>query len=116
MTPHHDKPETDSEGLVESPSEHLEGVPTSSTSQGSYSYLNEVELQQNDDYEWCLHDPEVQKAYGGQIVVAHKKRILGAGANHRIAMQNARQDPNCPPRNQLAVVVVPPFMGDSGSW
>jgi hypothetical protein len=77
-------------------------------------YLTEDELQQNDDYEWCLHDPEVQRAYGGQIVVAHKRRILAVGANHQIAVENARQDPNCPPRWQLAVVVVPPFMSDCG--
>ena len=39
--------------------------------------------------------------------MAHRKRILGAGANHLAALQAAQRDPACPPRDQLAFAVVP---------
>jgi len=37
--------------------------------------LDEREQQMDDDYEWCLHDPEIRKKYGGQVVVAYKRKI-----------------------------------------
>ena len=69
--------------------------------------LTEQEQQIQDDHEWCLHDPEVRSLHGGQVVVVHRKRILGAGPNHLAALQAAQRDPACPPRDQLAFVVVP---------
>src|SRR2546430_2591450 len=30
-------------------------------------YLDEREQQIQDDYEWCWHDPEMQKKYGGKV-------------------------------------------------
>ena len=36
-------------------------------------YLDEREQQMWEDYEWCLHDPEVRRKYGGKVVVAPNK-------------------------------------------
>jgi len=71
------------------------------------SGLTEQEQQIQDDHEWCLHDPEVRRLHGGQVVVVHRKRILGAGANHLAALQAAQRDPACPTGDKLAFVVVP---------
>ena len=75
-----------------------------------YSPLNEHERQINDDYEWCLHDPEVRRQYGNQVVAVHKRRIWGAGPNHSAALDAALQQPGCPPRYFLALPVVPPLV------
>jgi hypothetical protein len=71
------------------------------------SPLTDEEQRVNEDYEWCLHDPEVRRLYGGQVVVAHNRRIWGAGRDHLAAYQAALRDPACPPRWSLAFVVVP---------
>jgi hypothetical protein len=71
------------------------------------SYLDEREQQINEDYEWCLHDPEVCRKYGGKVVVAHRRRIWGAGKNHVAAWTAAAQKRGCPPRGVVAVVAVP---------
>jgi hypothetical protein len=80
--------------------------PASST----YSYLTEEEKKMNEDYEWCLHDPDVRRQYGGQVVAAHQRRIWGAGANHLDALDAALQEPGCPHRKCLVFVVVPPLI------
>src|SRR5262249_61135353 len=98
MIPHDDKPDRKPDESAATPDEDRDFPYPPDDVQELPPYLNEDELQMNDDYEWCLHDPEVQKAYGGQIVVAHKKRILAVGTNHQVAMQKPQQDPNCPPR------------------
>ena len=77
---------------------------------GTYSYLTEQEKQINDDYEWCLHDPDVRRQYGGQVVVAHQRRIWGAGRDHIAALKAAQLQPDCPPRQCCAFVVVPPLV------
>jgi hypothetical protein len=77
---------------------------------GTYSVLNEQEKQINDDYEWCLHDPDVRRQYGDQIVAVHQRRIWGAGANHSVALNAALEQPGCPPRHFLALVWVPPIV------
>ncbi len=30
-------------------------------------YLTEEEKKMNEDYEWCLHDPEVRRQFGGDV-------------------------------------------------
>ena len=77
----------------------------------TYSYLNEHEKQINDDYEWCLHDPEVRRQYGDQVVAVYQRRIWGAGANHLAALNAALQSPGCPPWPMLVIVVVPSAPG-----
>src|SRR5262249_26023739 len=85
-------------------------LSTSGSSPTVYSPLNEHERQINDDYEWCLHDPEVRRQYGGQVVVAHRRRIWGAGRDHGVAWDAALQHPDCPHQRVCAFVVVPPLV------
>ena len=87
-----------------------EKTEQSTAMSGTYSYLTEQEKQINDDYEWCLHDPEVRRLYGDQVVAVHQRRIWGAGANHLAALNAALQQPGCPPRKALVFVVVPPIV------
>ena len=70
-------------------------------------YLDEREQQIEDDYEWCLHDHEVRLKYGGKVVVAHRGKIWGVGSNHATAWAAALRKRGCPPKDQVAVVVVP---------
>lgn len=74
------------------------------------SYFTEEEKRFNEDYEWALHDPEVRRQYGDQVVAVHQRRIWGAGPNHLVALNAALQQPDCPPRKNLAFVVVPPLV------
>jgi hypothetical protein len=69
--------------------------------------LNETERKINDDYEWCLGDPDVQRAYGGKVVAAYQRKIWGAGNNHWAAWEAARQHADCPAKEAIAFVVVP---------
>jgi hypothetical protein len=73
-------------------------------------YLDEREQQLNDDYEWCLHDPEVRRKYGGKVVVAYKRKILGVGKDHMAAWTAAQRKRDCPQKGYAAVVVVPPLV------
>lgn len=76
-------------------------------------YLDEREQQIDDDYEWCLHDAEVRKSYGGKVVVAYQRKIWGVGKDHAAAWAAARRKRGCPPRGYAAVVVVPPYVPDA---
>jgi hypothetical protein len=69
--------------------------------------LSEREKQIWDDYEWCLHDAAVRRAYGGRVVGAHRRRIWGAGATHTAAWEAARQEPGGPSKEEIAIGVVP---------
>ncbi len=40
------------------------------------------ELERYRDAEWALHDPEVQRTYEGQWVVAYERRIIAHGPDH----------------------------------
>lgn len=71
------------------------------------NYLTEEEKKINEDYEWCLNDRDVHRQYGGQVVVAHQRRIWGAGKDHRAAWDAAVQHPDCPHPRVCAFVVVP---------
>jgi hypothetical protein len=68
--------------------------------------LNEREQHLNGDYEWVLHDPEVQRQQAGMVVAVHRRRIVGVGTNHREALQAALLQPNCPPREEFTLVFV----------
>ncbi len=69
--------------------------------------LDEGERQINDDYEWCLRDPEVRKKYAGRAVVAHRRKIWGAGKDYVAAWAAASCKRGCPSREAVAIVVVP---------
>jgi hypothetical protein len=94
-----------------------QSTPKSGSFTSECSYLTKHEKQVNEDYEWCLHNPEVRRQYGDQIVAAHQRRIWGVGADHLAALNAALQQPGCPPRHFLAVVVPPlvTFEADSSS-
>jgi hypothetical protein len=97
-------------------SEKTESSATPSNSfVSTYSYLTEQEKKMNEDYEWCLHDAEVRRQYGEQVVAVYQRHIWGAGANHRDALNAALQQPGCPPRKTLIFVVVPPLMPASST-
>jgi len=69
--------------------------------------LTAEERQAREDYEWCLHDPEIQSAYGGKVVIAHRRRIWGVGSTHEEAWTAACKDPEFPSTENVARVVVP---------
>ena len=73
-------------------------------------YLDEREQQVDADYEWCLHDVEVRKKYGGKVVVAHQRKIWGVGKNHALAWAAAQRKRGCPARDEVAIVVVPDYI------
>jgi hypothetical protein len=75
---------------------------------GGGSRLDEREQQIRADYEWGQQAPEVRRAHAGRVVVVHCRHIWGVGDTHADALAAARQAPGCPPRESLAVVVVPP--------
>ena len=79
------------------------GLPTESLP----PRLDARERQINDDYEWCLHDPEVRSRYSGQVVVARHRRILGAGRNFTEAWENAQRAEPPPQKGYVAFVVIP---------
>jgi hypothetical protein len=76
--------------------------------------LNAREQQIDRDYEWCLHDAEVRRRFGGQVVAAHKGRVWGAGPTHRAALQAALREPGCPEHQAMAFVVVPEAPSEGG--
>jgi hypothetical protein len=85
--------------------EQVTAMPESTPS--TFSYLTDEEKKMNEDYEWCLHDPDVRRLYGNQVVVAHQRRIWGAGKDHLAAWNAAQRHPNCPHRRVCVFVVVP---------
>lgn len=68
--------------------------------------LTERERQVHADYEWVLHDPVVQRQHAGKVVAVCRGQVLGVGANHREALQKALDRPDCPPRDEIALVFV----------
>jgi len=48
-------------------------------------------LERYRDAEWALHDPEVQRCYSGQWVVAFEGRIIAHGSDpHAVAEEACR--------------------------
>ncbi len=68
--------------------------------------LTERELRIREAHEWCLHDPEIQRLYGGQFVVATMGKIWGVGKDITEAWE-AAQAAGCPDQMELAYVRVP---------
>ncbi len=92
------------------PSEKTEQPTTSESISRMSCYLTEEEKKMNEDYEWCLNDPDVRRQYGNQVVAAHQRRVWGAGRDHRAAVDAALKQPDCPPKIYLVLVVVPPLI------
>jgi hypothetical protein len=60
-----------------------------------------------DDYDWAMEDPQVRQTYGGLVVAVWRRKVWGAGRNHRAALEQAQKTPDCPPTDELVFVVVP---------
>ncbi|MEX1997434.1 MAG: hypothetical protein WEA04_02025 [Candidatus Andersenbacteria bacterium] len=69
--------------------------------------LDEREKGIDADYNWALEDLVVRRQYAGQVVAVHARKVWGAGRDHRQAVERALNEPNCPDRSSLAIVVVP---------
>ena len=69
--------------------------------------FSERENRIDDDYEYCLHNEEVRREYGGQVVAVHARQIWGAGEHHQAAWRAARRKKGCPPEDELTFVPVP---------
>ena len=78
-------------------------------------YLDEREQQIQDDYEWCWHDPDMQKKYGGKVVIVHQRKIWGVGKNHLVAWGAAQRKRGCPAKHLVAAVVMPYYVSDADS-
>jgi hypothetical protein len=49
------------------------------------------ELERYRDAEWALRDPEVQRKYEGQCVVAYQRAIIAHGPDAQAVAEQARQ-------------------------
>jgi hypothetical protein len=79
-------------------------------------FLDEREQRINADHEWCASDPEVRRKYGGKIVAVYKRTILGTGKTYAAAWAAAQRRRSCPPKQEVAMVVVPyPLQGESAA-
>ena len=48
-----------------------------------------ADLERYRDAEWALHDPEVQRCYSGQWVVAFEGKIIAQGSDPHAAAEEA---------------------------
>jgi hypothetical protein len=70
-------------------------------------FLDEREQRINADHEWCGSDPEVRRKFGGKVVAVYNRTILGTGKTYAAAWAAARRRRGCPPKQEVAMVVVP---------
>ena len=70
-------------------------------------FLDEREQRINADHEWCANDPAVRRKYGGKIVAVYNRTILGTGKTYTAAWAAAQRRRRCPPKHEVAMVVVP---------
>jgi hypothetical protein len=68
--------------------------------------MNQRERQLLADHEWALHEGDVQQQYAGQVVAVHDRKVWGVGKTPQAALNDALSRPDCPPRGELATVVV----------
>jgi hypothetical protein len=70
-------------------------------------FLDEREQRINADHDWCANDPEVRRKYAGKIVAVYNQTILGMGKTYAAAWAAAQRRRGCPPKQEVAMVVVP---------
>lgn len=70
-------------------------------------YLDEREQRINADHQWCASDPEVRRKYGGKIAAVYNRKVLGVGKTYAAAWAAARRRRGCPPKQEVAMVIVP---------
>jgi hypothetical protein len=69
--------------------------------------LDEREQRINADHAWCAGDPEVRRKYGGKIAAVYHRKVLGVGKTYAAAWAAAQRRRGCPPKQEVAMVVVP---------
>jgi hypothetical protein len=70
-------------------------------------YLDEREQRINADHEWCAGDPDVRRKHGGKIAAVYNRKVLGVGKTYAAAWAAAQRRRGCPPKHEVAMVVVP---------
>ena len=71
------------------------------------SQLDPREKQLQADHEWVRNNRDLIKEHGGKVVAVHKQNVLGVGNNHKEAIDNARQQPDCPDLEEIAACPLP---------
>ncbi len=70
-------------------------------------YLDERERRINADHAWCAGDPEVRRKHGGKIAAVYNRKVLAVGKTYAAAWAAAQRRRGCPPKHNVAMVVVP---------
>jgi hypothetical protein len=64
------------------------------------------DLELEEAYHLCIQDPGVQEKYAGQLVVAQKGTVWGAGKTWKEAWNSALSRPGSPEKRKLVCVLV----------
>jgi hypothetical protein len=70
-------------------------------------HLDEREQRINADHAWCAGDPEIRRKHGGKIGAVYNRQLLGVGKTYAAAWAAAQRRRGCPPKHEVAMVVVP---------
>jgi hypothetical protein len=70
-------------------------------------HLDEREQRINADHAWCAGDSEIRQKHGGKIAAVYNRKVLGVGAAYAAAWAAAQRRRRCPPKHEVAMVVVP---------
>ena len=70
-------------------------------------YLDAREERINADHAWCAGDPDVRRKHGGKIAAVYNRKVLGVGKTYAAAWAAAQRRRDCPPKHEVAMVVVP---------
>jgi Family of unknown function (DUF5678) len=69
--------------------------------------LDEREKRINADHAWCAGEQEIRRKYGGKIAAVYNRKVLGVGKTYAAAWAAAQRRRECPPKHEVAMVVVP---------
>lgn len=70
-------------------------------------YLDEREQRINADHAWCVGEQEIRRKHGGKIAAVYNRTLLGVGRTYAAAWAAAQRRRLCPPKHEVAMVVVP---------
>jgi hypothetical protein len=75
----------------------------------------ERQRQLDEDYAWWSESLEMQRRYGGQVLVVQRRTVWGEGRNLSEAWKDAQKRQGCPPQDDLTFVPIPLPTADEGS-
>src|SRR5438874_6414915 len=80
--------------------------------------LTEEGLQRCRDVHWAKHDPEVERQYAGEWVVAHNRTIVAHGTDMDAVRREAAERLGCPPEVLIVASILHPdsFLMDLGDY